>query len=103
MPSVVVLQGEELKEATTGGFVELISEFEIKPGATLDPHSHHTLEFYYVTSGRGIMTISGEERQAGPRDLITIPPDAVHSIRPPGACANSLPCGWNRTQGLMSA
>jgi hypothetical protein len=28
------------------------------------------------------MTISGEERQVGPGDLITIPPDAVHSIRP---------------------
>jgi mannose-6-phosphate isomerase-like protein (cupin superfamily) len=75
---------KELKEATMGGFVELISEFEIKPGARLDPHSHHTLEFYYVISGRGIMTISGEERQVCPGDLITIPPDAVHSIRPLG-------------------
>jgi quercetin dioxygenase-like cupin family protein len=74
----------EVTYLTMGGFVELISEFEIKPGATLDPHSHHTLEFYYVLSGRGIMTISGEDRQVGPGDLITIPPDAAHSIRPIG-------------------
>ena len=48
----------------------------------VDPHSHPTHEFYYVTSGRGFMTIEGEEREIRQGDLVHIPPDAVHSLRP---------------------
>ena len=51
-------------------------------GGLVDPHSHPTHEFYYVTSGRGLMTIGDEEREIGQGDLVHIPPDAVHSLRP---------------------
>ena len=53
----------EMKAATLGGYLELVSEFEVKGGGYVHPHQHNTHEFYYVVSGRGIMTIAGEERQ----------------------------------------
>ena len=53
----------EMKDITDGGFLELVSEFEVAGGGLVDPHSHPTHEFYYVTSGRGIMMIDGEERE----------------------------------------
>ena len=72
----------EMKEATAGGYLELVSEFEVMGGGEVHPHQHHTYEFYYVISGRGIMTIEGEEREIRQGDLVHIPPDAVHSLRP---------------------
>jgi mannose-6-phosphate isomerase-like protein (cupin superfamily) len=35
--------------------------------------------------GEGTMVIDGEERNVGPGDLIHIPPDTVHSLRPTDA------------------
>lgn len=72
----------EMKDATDGGFLELVNEFEVAGGGCVDPHSHPTHEFYYVTSGRAFMTIAGEHREISQGDLVYIPPDAVHSIRP---------------------
>jgi len=72
----------EMKEITDGGFLELVSEFEVAGGGLVDPHSHPTHEFYYVTSGRGIMTIEGEDREIKQGDLVHIPPNLVHSLRP---------------------
>ena len=43
----------EMKEITDGGFLELVSEFEVAGGGLVDPHSHPTHEFYYVTAGAG--------------------------------------------------
>ena len=72
----------EMRDITEGGFLELVSEFEVQGGGEVDAHSHPTHEFYYVTSGRGWMVIDGEERQITQGDLVHIPPDAIHSIRP---------------------
>jgi quercetin dioxygenase-like cupin family protein len=72
----------EMKDITDGGFLELVSEFEVAGGGLVDPHSHPTHEFYYVTSGRGIMTIAGEDREIRQGDLVHIPPNEVHSLRP---------------------
>src|ERR1017187_10848661 len=73
---------QEMRAATEGGFLELVSEWEIAGGGSVDPHSHPTHEFYYIISGRGIMKIADEEREVGQGDLIRIPPDVVHSIWP---------------------
>jgi len=62
--------------------VEPREMLDITRGGHLEPHHHPTHEFYYVTSGRGIMTIEGEEREISQGDLVHIPPDAVHSLRP---------------------
>jgi quercetin dioxygenase-like cupin family protein len=75
-------RSRELAEATAGGHLELVSEFEVAGGGLVDPHQHPTHEFYYVTSGRGIMTIADEECEIAQGDLVRIPPNTVHSLRP---------------------
>ena len=77
-----LVEPREMKKITQGGFLELVSEFEVAGGSQVNPHQHPTHEFYYVTQGRGIMVIEGEERQIGQGDLVHIPPDKVHSLRP---------------------
>lgn len=77
-----MVKSREMKEATDGGFLELVNEFEVAGGGMVDPHSHPTHEFYYVLNGRGIMTIEGEDREIAQGDLVHIPPDAVHTLRP---------------------
>ena len=54
----------------TAGYLELVSEFEVAGGGEVDPHSHPTHEFYYVTSGRGLMRIErrgARDRPGRPR------------------------------------
>ncbi len=72
----------EMFEETVGGHLELVSEFEIKGGGKVNPHSHPTFEFYYVTYGRGYIQIGEEVCEVRQGDLIKIPPDAVHSMWP---------------------
>ena len=77
-----MVESREFKDITDGGFLELVNEFEVPGGGLVDPHSHPTHEFYYVMNGRGIMTIDGEDREIAQGDLVYIPPDKVHSLRP---------------------
>ena len=79
-----LVKSQEMKELTDGGYLELANEFEVALGGEVFPHSHPTHEFYFVMSGDGMMRIGTEEREVHPRDLIYIPPDAVHSLRPTG-------------------
>lgn len=72
----------ELRDQTLGGHLELVSEFEVKGCGEVHPHKHPTFEFYYVLSGRGLMTIGGETQEIRQGDLVKIPPDAIHSLRP---------------------
>jgi quercetin dioxygenase-like cupin family protein len=72
---------EELRAQTMGGYLEFVSEFQLKPGASLEPHSHDSDEFYYLLEGSAIMTVAGEEREVHTGDLIRTPPNTVHSIR----------------------
>src|SRR3982750_4854746 len=53
----------EMFDISKGGHLELVSEFEVAGGGFVDPHNHPTHEFYYVTAGRGIMTIEGGARR----------------------------------------
>lgn len=79
-----LIRPREMKELTVGGFLELANEFEVAVGGEVFPHSHPTHEFYFVTTGRGVMTIGAEQRDVGPGDLIYIAPDEVHSLRSTG-------------------
>ncbi len=72
----------QMQEVTDGGFLELVNEFEVAGGGYVNPHSHPTHEFYYVLRGRGSMTIGDESRTIAQGDLVYIPPDVVHSLRP---------------------
>ncbi len=73
---------QEMRHATDGGFLELVSEWEIAKGGAVDPHSHPTHEFYYILAGEGIMQIADEQRPVGKGDLVYTPPDTTHSIWP---------------------
>ena len=77
-----MIESREMKDRTDGGFLELVNEFEVAGGGYVEPHSHPTHEFYYVMSGRGIMDIAGDVREIGQGDLVYIPPDKVHTLRP---------------------
>jgi len=72
----------EMREETLGGHLELVSEFEVLGGGEVHPHKHPTFEFYYVLSGRGTMVIEGETREIRQGDLVKIPPNALHSLKP---------------------
>ena len=72
----------ELHDVTRGGFLELVSEWEIAGGGKVDAHAHPTHEFYYIVAGRGIMQIGDERREVAQGDLVRIPPDEFRSIWP---------------------
>jgi mannose-6-phosphate isomerase-like protein (cupin superfamily) len=74
----------ELADETAGAHLELVNEFEVAGGGAVHTHAHATYEFYYGLTGRGVMTINGEDREIGTGDLVVIPPNAAHSIRPVG-------------------
>src|SRR5438445_3679916 len=65
-----LVRPRELFEITHGGHLELVNEFEVVGGGSVYPHQHPTHEFYYVTSGRGIMTIEDEDREISQGDLV---------------------------------
>jgi quercetin dioxygenase-like cupin family protein len=73
-----------LHDETKGSWLEFVGEFELAEGAYLEPHRHDTHEFYYMLTGTARIRIGSEERDVGPGDLIHIPRDAVHSVRPTG-------------------
>jgi quercetin dioxygenase-like cupin family protein len=82
-----LVKPREMFDETSGGHLELVSEFEIKGGGKVNPHNHPTFEFYYVTYGRGFMEIDGEVVKVAQGDLVKIPPMAVHSMWPASANA----------------
>ncbi len=82
VPVWYLFSPQEAREETEGGFLELVNEFEVAGGGYVYPHAHPTHEYYYVTSGRGIMTVGEEEREICQGDLVYIPPDVVHSLKP---------------------
>ncbi len=71
----------EMMQVTDGGFLELVSIFEVEAGAEIAPHKHPTHEWYYGLSGDGIMVIEDEERAVGSGDLVYIPPNLIHTLR----------------------
>jgi mannose-6-phosphate isomerase-like protein (cupin superfamily) len=76
-----LVEPRSMKEQTAGGYLELAAEFAVEAGGAVKSHSHHTHEYYYVLSGRGIMVVEEEEREVVSGDFIYIPPDTAHSIR----------------------
>jgi len=59
-----------------------IADIIIPAGVAVKPHYHKVIEeIYYVTGGRGIMTINGVDRPVGVGDAIVIRPGERHSVR----------------------
>ena len=70
-----------LREATGGGSLELVNQFEVPLDGAVFEHTHPTHEWYYVLKGRGTMIVEGETRGIDVGDLVYIPPEARHCLR----------------------
>ncbi len=73
---------ESVRKGSEDGYLEYVSEFELKPGAHLEPHIHDSHEFYYMLTGEAVVQVADEQRKIGPGDLVHIPRNTVHSIWP---------------------
>jgi quercetin dioxygenase-like cupin family protein len=82
--SYFMIPKQAMRDETEGSYLELVCEFELAPGARLDPHSHNSHEFYYLLRGEAVMQIEDEQSTLRPGDLVHIPPNAAHSIWPAG-------------------
>jgi len=51
------------------------------PGRGPGPHRHPYDEVQFVTEGRGLWTVNGEEFEAGAGDILVIKAGEVHSFR----------------------
>ncbi len=54
----------------------------LKPGVSIGIHRHEDdEEYYYIISGKGIMTLDGEEFEVGPGDITAVYPGGCHCLR----------------------
>ena len=81
VPVWYLIRPREMNDITDGGYLELVNEFEVAPGGAVYPHEHPTHEFYFVMSGRGVMTVADEDRPVGARRPRLHP--ARHGPQPP--------------------
>src|SRR3954451_2064159 len=81
--SYFMIDKGSFREETEGGWLEFVGEFELKPGSRLEPHRHDSHEFYYLLSGRAVMTIEAEQQEVGPGDLVHIRATAWTRFAPP--------------------
>ncbi|MCS5717583.1 cupin domain-containing protein [Herbiconiux sp. CPCC 205763] len=75
-----LFEKEALRQETMGGYLEFVDEFELLPGARLEPHSHDTDEFYYLLTGEARMRVGDDEFALGTGQLVRIPRNEIHSI-----------------------
>ena len=73
---------ESVRAETMGSYLEYVAEFELKPGAELEPHCHDSDEFYYMLQGEAVVQVSDEQKLLRPGDLVHIPRETPHSIWP---------------------
>jgi quercetin dioxygenase-like cupin family protein len=50
----------------------------LDPGHTPHPHSHPHEQIVYILAGRVRFVVGGEETEAGPGDLLVVPPGVEH-------------------------
>ncbi len=50
----------------------------LDPGHTPRPHSHHYEQIVYIVSGRVRFTVGEESVEAGPGDMLVVPPEVEH-------------------------
>jgi mannose-6-phosphate isomerase-like protein (cupin superfamily) len=63
-----------------------LAEEVLPPGAAVGRHFHReTEEIYYILSGAGEMTVSGETTEVSAGDAVYIPVNNVHSLKNTGA------------------
>lgn len=70
----------------TRGAIRFMDLSVLAPGADIGLHTHaeDNEELYVVVSGRGLMTLDGEEFEVGPGDVILNRPGGTHALRNTG-------------------
>jgi mannose-6-phosphate isomerase-like protein (cupin superfamily) len=70
-----------------------LAEAIVHPGQTTALHKHHhTEELYYITQGKGLMTLGDQQFEVKPGDTICILPGTAHCIKNISAEALHLLC-----------
>ncbi|MEN8169725.1 MAG: cupin domain-containing protein [Pseudomonadota bacterium] len=68
-----------------GNHNQSLAEAVLPVGTTTLLHRHHhSEELYYITSGKGLMTLDNEQFAVSAGDTITIPPGTPHSVKNTG-------------------
>lgn len=75
-PKRVIARGGLLPQVTQ------IAEGAFEQPFVVDPHEHPTMfEIFYVLEGTATYIVGAEVHEAGPGDLVIVPPATRHSIR----------------------
>jgi mannose-6-phosphate isomerase-like protein (cupin superfamily) len=63
-----------------------LAEEILPPDCAVTPHHHRELEeIYYITSGRGMMTVGDDSREVVSGDAVYVPRGQKHSLRNTGS------------------
>lgn len=95
--SYITRDGSEIRElmhpAVHGNHAQSLAEAIIQPGERTRMHQHQqTEELYYITTGKGKMTLANEQFIVTVGDTICIPPGTPHCIENVGSQALHILC-----------
>ena len=77
----VVLDGDDLKE----GGLNFVHDDILPPGVSIGNHRHDTdEEYYYILSGKGVMTLDQERVEVTGGDITAVYPGGVHGLENTG-------------------
>lgn len=66
----------------TDNLMMVIIDFDDGPTSEPDPpHSHPHEQMSYVVTGELIVHIGEDQKQLGPGDIFTVPPDVPHTVQ----------------------
>jgi uncharacterized cupin superfamily protein len=78
---IVVLDGDDLKERG----LNFVHDDILPPGVSIGNHRHTgDEEYYYIVSGKGIMTLDQERIEVNGGDITAVYPGGVHGLENTG-------------------
>jgi quercetin dioxygenase-like cupin family protein len=73
------------RQDSAGRLIRYVHDDILPPGVSIGEHAHaDNEEYYYVLSGRGVMTLDGEQHEVGPGDLTAVYPGGSHALENTG-------------------
>ena len=93
----ITRDGSEIRElmhpAVQGNKAQSLAEAIVEQGEQTHLHQHHNSEeLYFITDGKGYMTLGGEQFEVTVGDTICIPPGTAHCIKNIGTEALRILC-----------
>ena len=77
---VNVLGGVEI----AGRALRFLHADVLAPGVSIGAHRHDHEEYYYILSGRGTITLDGQQVAVGPGDVTAVYPGGSHGLENTG-------------------